>query len=255
MGMTGKKACGSCGSSAGCGCGQTNPYEQSTQAVWHDPTQYSVVKHGPSFLPKLASKLTSAQKAEVQAFVKKQAAFYDTGPAQFVVPALLGQQQVPASEKGLPWILAYLRSLAHVHQTHHWQTRGTSFYADHLLFERLYNESLEFIDQVAERLVGLTKPSAVNAHQQIDWMHQIVKVICGNDAGGDSPDQMVQHSLMGEVIFLGYLANILEDLEETGQVSPGTRNLLEGVADKHEAFVYLLKQRHETKAVYSYDRS
>lgn len=241
--MTGKSACGNCGSKTGCGCGTQNPYEQSSQVVWHDPTKYDVVKHGPSFLPKLAS----AQKAEVRAFVKRQAAYYDAGPR--VVPA-------PPSY-GLPWLLAYLRALAHIHQTHHWQTSGPTFYADHQLFERLYKESLEFIDQVAERLVGLGKPGAVNAHQQIDWMHQVVKVICGNDAGGDSPNKMVQHSLMGEVIFLGYLAKILEDLEETGQVSPGTRNLLEGLADKHESFVYLLKQRHEggAQTVYSYDRS
>jgi hypothetical protein len=41
-------------------------------------------------------------------------------------------------------------------------------------------------------------------------------------------------------------------LEQKGQLSNGTDNLLQGVADKHEEFVYLLKQRCLTKV--SYDR-
>jgi DNA-binding ferritin-like protein len=245
--MTGKSACGNCGSKAGCGCATPNPYEQGVQVVWHDPTTYDVTKHGPSFLPKLGS----AQKAEVRAFVKKQAASYDTGPMQPMAPGA-----------GMPWILACLRALAHVHQTHHWQTSGPSFFADHQLFERLYNESLEFIDQVAERAVGAAGPGVVNAHQQIDTMHLIVKSICGEPQAVVSPDQMIQHSLRGEVVFLGFLTALLGELEEEGQVTPGTRNLLEGVGDKHETFVYLLQQRlggpagrpTGGQAVYSYER-
>ncbi len=246
--MTGRQACGNCGSKSGCVCGGGvvhNPYEQAVEVVWHDPTTYDVTKHGPSFLPKLASD----QKAEVRAFVKRQAAFYDTGP-----------KLAPGPTRGLPWILACLRALAFVHQTHHWQTQGAAFYADHKLFEQLYNESLEPIDQVAERAVGSSlSPGAVNGHQQIDWMHLMVKAICG-DGQDVSADQMVQHSLMGEVVFLGYLTVVLSELEEGGQITPGTRNLLEGVADKHESFVYLLQQRigkrlGTSPEVYSYDRT
>jgi hypothetical protein len=41
-------------------------------------------------------------------------------------------------------------------------------------------------------------------------------------------------------------------LESKGQLSSGTDNLLQGIADKHEEFVYLLKQRCSSKV--SYDR-
>lgn len=235
--MQGKSACGGCGSSTGCGCGTPNPYEQNVEVIWHDPTKYDVLKHGPSFLPKLAS----TQKAEVRAFVK-QAAYYDTGS-----PVL----QTTIGGAALPWLLSFMRALAHIHQTHHWQTGGPTSYSDHLLFERLYNESLEPIDQVAERIVGSTDPEGVKAHQQIDWMHQLVKLICAEDATSDSSEQKVQHSLRGEALFLNVLAACLE----SQSWSPGTHNLLEGVADKHEVFTYLLKQRlGGGQAAYSYDR-
>lgn len=239
--MTARQACGNCGSKEGCGCSTPNPYEQGVQVVWHDPTTYDVTRHGPAFLPKLAS----GQQAEVRTFLKRQAAYYDTGP-KLVTPQALVQP--------LPWLLACQRALAHIHQTHHWQTQGQAAYADHLLFERLYNESLGFIDQVAERAVGTVGPAAVDAHQQIDWMHKLVKAVCGSEPH-TSADQMVQASLAGEMVFLGVLAHLMQLMEADGQMSPGTHNLLEGAGDKHETFVYLLKQRlGGGQAVYSYDR-
>lgn len=250
--MTGKSACGNCGSKTGCGCGTPNPYEQSVEVVWHDPTTYDVTKHGPSFLPKLAS----SQKAEVRAFVKRQAAFYDTQPK--LLPT-------PADTSPLSLVLQFLRALAHLHQTHHWQTHGTAFYADHLLFERLYNESLEFIDQVAERAVGIDGPKVVDPFLQAVGVLHLVSHFCGHVKGDPGPSslealatpaQMVERSLQGETTFLLFVAEILDQLAASEQLSPGTSNLLEGTADKHEAFVYLLKQRlGTTQDSYSYERS
>lgn len=244
--MAAKSACGNCGSKEGCGCGTPNPYAQSVEVVWHDPTSYDVQKHGPSYL-----KLASSQKAKVRAFVERQAAFYDTGP--------LGPQVTP-----LGMALQFMRALAHIHQSHHWQTHGTAFYADHLLFERLYNESLEFIDQVAERAVGLDGAMVVDPFLQASGILTIVSFVCGHGQGDPSPtsleaatpELMVQRSLRGEGIFLKLVAKVLADMQASGNLSPGTSNLLEGAADKHEAFVYLLQQRlGGGQSVYSYDRS
>ena len=247
--MTGKSACGNCGSKAGCGCGVQNPYEQSVQVVWHDPTKYNVQKHGPSFMPKLAR----AQKAEVRAFVQRQAAFYDTAPLR------QNPQDTP-----LAMVVQFLRALAHLHQSHHWQTHGMAFYADHKLFEQLYNESLEFIDQVAERAVGLDGPATVDPFLQAYGVFTIVSLICGHTKGDSmptslevaTPDLMIQRSLRGEVILLNLVTKMLSELRVSGELSPGTSNLLEGLADKHEGFVYLLKQRSEAGHAqrYSYDR-
>lgn len=52
-----------CGGSCGCGGPQTqsDPYAESIQAVWHDPTGYDLAKHGPPYL-----KLSSDQRRLVQ---------------------------------------------------------------------------------------------------------------------------------------------------------------------------------------------
>lgn len=243
-----KEACGNCGSRTGCGCSTPNPYADGVQVVWHDPTTYDVAKHGPAFLPKLGS----VQKAEVRALVK-QAAYYDTGPTQ-------QQGTTPTPLSGL---LTILKGLALVHQTHHWQTSGTAFYADHLLFERLYNESLDLIDQVAERAVGVDGPDVVDPFLLATGVLMVVSHVCGYVQGDPqptslevvTPDMMVHRSLRGEVTLLKAVGKTLEDLRTRGTLTPGTSNLLEGVADKHEAFVYLLKQRDAGHSHYSYERS
>lgn len=237
-----KTACGNCGSKTSCGCSTQNPYE-GIEAVWHDPTSYAVTKHGPSFLPGRA-KLASAQKAEVQAFVKQ---------------AGVG---IPDDPTGSPLgtTLNFMRALAHIHQTHHWLTFGPNFLADHNLFERLYTESLDFIDQVAERTVGSGGGPAVDPLLQAQGVLSIVAFVCGHLESDPSPsslesatpDLMVQRSLIGETAFLKLLTLMLSRLEASGAATPGIRNLLEGVADKHETFVYLLRQR---ATPYSYDRS
>jgi hypothetical protein len=82
----------------------------ATQAIWQDPSSYDPYTQGPPYLPESPSRRTASQKV--------------------------------SSEFGLPEALAALRALAMVHQTHHWLTSGPAFYADHLLFERLYADTM-----------------------------------------------------------------------------------------------------------------
>jgi hypothetical protein len=49
------------------------------------------------------------------------------------------------------------------------------------------------------------------------------------------------------------VAQALEMLSANGALSNGTSNLLEGVSDLHETFVYLLSQRDSIEA-YDYGR-
>lgn len=51
--------------------------------------------------------------------------------------------------------IASLKALALIHQHSHWTAKGVTFYGDHLLFERLYNDTLELLDEAAEKFVGL----------------------------------------------------------------------------------------------------
>ena len=192
--------------------------EDTQRVLWHTPTEYNPLKHSP-YLPSLPSK---------QASELVTAAYYDTGSP-------------------MQGILAMLQAVALLHQTHHWSTRGSSFYADHLLFERLYNESHEFIDQLAEKMIGSGVPS-ISALQQVRLMSSLLAYV----GEASTAEAMVKSSLKAEEACLAGLAKLIEVLESQGSLTPGVSNLLEGIADKHESFVYLLKQRAQSD--YSYDR-
>jgi DNA-binding ferritin-like protein len=216
-----RKACGNCGKSDGCGCQTKSPYEQSVQAVWHDPTQYDALKHGPSFFPGM--KLSAKQKAEVREVVLKY--------AQPDGPPTVGWSEARK-------LLGMLRAASFIHQTNHWQTNGQAFYGDHLLFERLYSESQKGIDELAERIVGSVGAEAVDAKGQA-----MLVQACVDRCFGQMTVNPAELSLIAESGVLTAIVMTQKALEGTGTLSPGTSNLLEGIYDTHEVFTYLLKQR------------
>lgn len=141
-------------------------------------------------------------------------------------------------------LLAYLRSLAIIHQQHHWTTSGTSYYEDHLLFERLYDATNDSVDSVAEKCVGLGDESTIDLQLQIKTIWQFVKDNCTSGFTTMScDDTFIQKSLTAEMQFLT-LANVVrEHLQSNGLLTPGLDNMIAGLQDVHESHVYLLKQR------------
>jgi hypothetical protein len=233
-----------------CDCDSPANYAESVEVIWHKPSEYSMERHGPPYLPSGCTKLSSDQKASVKAFVKT---------AGVSVQATV--KQVLASDPSvtpLTVLVGYLQAISLLHRTHHWNTTGAEFYGDHLLFERVYNESSADIDSLAERAVGKGCP------QMIDPLSQS-RMTCGALKGLKNryPDAgYVELSLQAEVCCLKLIDAVMAKLKAVGQLSSGDSNLLEGVADKHEVLVYLLKQRFsgtpESKPrmeVYAYDRS
>lgn len=223
--MDDRKACEggvcTCGGSCGCGGGK-DPHAASTEAVWHDPTIYNLAEHGPSYLPAVPAKTAI-----------KTAAYYDT------------TRGVTGEPLGV--LLGALRAGAFLHQTHHWRARGSQYYGDHLMFERLYNESQEFIDQIAEKAVGTGSESDLDAAAQADWVALLIREACVK-----LPEDLVLRSLAFEKYILSLIESVIQRMRESGSLTPGVSNLLEGAHDKHEQFVYLLGQRSQS---YQYDRT
>lgn len=235
-------------------------HAESIYAVWHDPTTYDHMRMGPPYLPgsddwksngrpKQGSGVPDSDSlAEVRALVAKEATNEDV--ASVLAHFLLDYGQHAMAE--LAALLAFLRAVNLIHQTHHWQTRGPQFYGDHLLFERLYNDTLGMIDKLAERAVGSGSPVLVNPVIQSTHQLLIVKSLYNAAPIEASPDQCAFISLKGVLRFLVLQRIVYETLEKKGALSHGTDNLLQDIADKHEEFVYLLKQRVGAKV--SYDR-
>lgn len=203
----------------------------SIHALWVDPLAFEPSENGPPYLPeKPLVKIASTEGSLLSSLLLRMP---ETAPR--------------ASELGA--LVAVLRAGAMVHQAHHWQTRGPQYYADHLLFDRLYSESVGFVDQIAERTVGLGGESHVSPILQAKLIPAITLLWC-RDAVAE-PAELALVSLNVERCIVDCIEEVRSRMSDRGALSSGTDNLLQGVADKHEEFVYLLQQR--SSGAYSYD--
>ena len=73
----------------------------------------------------------------------------------YPVPIGLGENVRSASANALNPLLANTMTLRDLYKKHHWQVSGATFYQLHLLFDKHYNEQVELMDELAERIVAL----------------------------------------------------------------------------------------------------
>lgn len=228
----------------------TGLHAESIYALWHDPSTYDHMKMGPPYLPDMQVRLARSTQADIRAHVRRVA---NESPAGQIFLHLIGEyQNIALAELGA--LVAVLRSAALIHQTHHWQTRGDTFYGDHLLYERLYNETLDGIDRMAERAVGSGNRLLVHPVIQANQVAALVKFFCGDIQADPTPDEYAVVSFMTEVYVLSFLGMVHQSLEASSMLTNGTDNLIQDVSDKHESFVYLLRQRVQTKVSYDHRR-
>lgn len=230
-----------------CGCGpvkseMADPYQESLRVVWEDPPSYDPLKHAPPYMPGV-----KRMASDPKVLARKVA-------SSLVNPKVA--QSIVAYEPTYPLatLLAVLRAASFLHQTHHWQTHAGHYYSDHLLFDRLYKESQDFIDQVAERAIGLSQDPtwAVCPTKQADLVSKIMSFMVEGDA---DPETLVRESLKAESLVLTVINQVHAAMEAQGTLTHGTDNLLQGVADLHETFVYLLQQRAaNNQKAYTYGR-
>ena len=143
-------------------------------------------------------------------------------------------------------LLSTVRAEAALHQAHHWQTRGPSFYGDHLLFEKVYDRANKIVDDLAERAVGSGDYKLVDPVVSSQQVADMVK-LCASQNATDTPEQYVVCSLRASAMTLSMLRAVYDALSRKGKLSHGTDNLLQDIADKTEKSVYLLKQRCRVK--------
>jgi len=135
---------------------------------------------------------------------------------------------------GLLSILWFLRIQ---HQQIHWLSQGGSYYGDHLLFQRLYQDVDAEIDQVAERILGLDGPVPSMKGPQGALL------VAAQFARFERIEDLPTRALIAEMMFLESLEKAYSVLEDNGELTMGLDDLLQGLASAHETHVYLLKQR------------
>ena len=139
-------------------------------------------------------------------------------------------------------LLVHLKYLYALHQNHHWTSMGDPFYGDHLLFQRLYQATVEEIDGLAEKAIGLGNTTNVNLTLLTSQLLKLV-TSAGNASMIPTSSDLAKKSLMAEMNFLKVIDLMISCLQECGLLTNGLSNMLQGIADVHEGHIYLLKQR------------
>ena len=155
------------------------------------------------------------------------------GPFEKAIAGMPGMASDQTCAAMMVELLGRLKALFWSHWTAHWQTRGPSFYGDHELFSRLYDDVKGEIDQVAERAVGYhgvatVDPLAVARHER---------------ANMTATADLVERALAQERAFMAYLDRMIEQLKARGKYTAGLEDLLPQLASTHDGHLYLLQQR------------
>lgn len=135
-------------------------------------------------------------------------------------------------------LLAYLRALRMVHHNAHWTYYGDTFYGDHLLFQRLYEEVDDEIDVVAEKIVPMYGPEAVNSINQAGRVFKFVA-----EWSQESDGCVCKRSLLAEEHLQPFLETLYEFLDDAGTLTLGLDDYIMSLASTHETHLYLLRQK------------
>lgn len=134
--------------------------------------------------------------------------------------------------------LAVTEGLQVIHHSHHWQTKGSNFYGDHLLYQRLYEAVLGEIDLVGEKLIGVSQDvSLTNYFKRVKAMEMFLKAVTHSD----QPYVVVSHD--AELTYVRMGGELMDQLEQAGLLTRGLEQMLGNILDKHEEHIYLLEQR------------
>lgn len=135
----------------------------------------------------------------------------------------------------LQWLLACLRAQYWNYQQSHWQTAGDAYYANHLMFQRLYESVVDQVDTLAEKMVGLLGPNAVDGMDLgakfEQWIRRWAEVEDHHERG-----------LLSERGLQKCCRDTYELLKKLDKLSLGMDDFLMALANEHETNQYLLQQ-------------
>ena len=132
--------------------------------------------------------------------------------------------------------IATLKAISLIHQHNHWVTSGNNFYSQHLLFKRLYEQTLENLDSAAEKFIGLWGDECLEYQLQYDLLNRVLANY------KDVSSEPVELSLSIEKDFLKFSGEFNLMLEKESKLTLGLDDMLSAIAGKSEESVYLLNQ-------------
>ena len=140
-----------------------------------------------------------------------------------------------AGKDKLRTILATLRAQEQLYFTSHWQSAGSNFYGQHLLFERLYDAQQDQYDALAEKLVCACGKEIVDPVKQITIEKELL-------TDWVKTDNAVERGLASEKELQGQIKATYDYLKEHNELTPGLDDYLLALSNEHDTNSYLLGQ-------------
>lgn len=123
------------------------------------------------------------------------------------------------SVRALNRLLAHSMALRDLYKKAHWQTSGAVFYALHLMFDKHYEQQLEIIDTVAERVQVLGGVALATAHDLVQESR-----IARAPSGAETPTQQLRGLLEAHEFMLTEARPLARAATEYGD--DGTNDLI-----------------------------
>lgn len=153
-----------------------------------------------------------------------------------------GGRNATGDVRALQELLAYLRALRWQYHTTHWQVKGSNYYGDHLLFERLYageggGPDLDSqIDGLGERMTRYFGPDSVKDSAILPLTQTVL-------AEAEREMDPIRRAMALESETQEQISHAYEALKRSGHKTLGLDDFLMALADERDTALYLLGQR------------
>jgi DNA-binding ferritin-like protein len=127
---------------------------------------------------------------------------------------------------------ATLRAAHHTYWTLHWRSHGAAYYADHLLYQRLYEARVKEIDRMAETIAATYGSDHLMALDSWAAANRVLLTINKAPDPGLRVAELTLHA-----------ASRANDAIKRHPYGVAVNNVIAGIADAALESVYLLQQR------------
>lgn len=135
-------------------------------------------------------------------------------------------------------LLAHAQMSYAAYQMLHWKVAGKSFYGNHLMLQRLYEESQAYTDSLGERLLGLEGDDLdLSLADQATRVDVLMKKVAG-----DEDAAVIDTALKVATALHKQLAKAYDTIKAQDMMTLGLDDLIMATSSKVEEHMYLLQQ-------------
>ncbi|AUD03610.1 Dps family protein [Spirosoma pollinicola] len=117
----------------------------------------------------------------------------------------------------------------------HWNLEGIDFHSVHNYFEDLYNQSVEIVDGVAERIrqLGHYAPATLKNFLQLTHLTE-------QDEDGNDSRSLIRKLLSDHESIIEFIRGNIDEFQDAHK-DAGTSDFVTGLMEKHEKIAWMLR--------------